>query len=1114
MSKISSPLLASVVSIKEQFARSTRIDKDQIDTAGFIYSQSIDAFLKMLIRHQKISQQGAYTWTGPYGSGKSTLALSFSSILIGSKKERQRASAAYNQETARELWDAFPPRKKGWKIFSIVGSKTTLENLLEKEIDAQIRVERSDEAPFEGKQRQQLIIDSLENYLIQNNELGGIVLLIDEMGKLLEAASDGAGDVYFYQLLAEAASRSNGRLIIIGILHQSFQEYANTATKRVRDEWGKIHGRFVDLSINLTSSEQIELIASAISSPHTPDYAKTLSNKTFKALNSSKRSPSSQLEELLNLCWPLNPLTALCLGPISKRSYGQNQRSIFSFLTSGEPLGLKEFISKTRVSEKSLYDLSNLWDYLELNWGSSIAVSGDSHHFANVKDALSRLETLEDAKLEYSKILKAISILTLSQQLTGVGPSHEALHISLNLSLYKITKYTNYLKENSLIIFKKYKNAFALYEGSDFNIDAEMEEALKTASRIKLSNVAKQFLPSEVIAKRHYFKTGTLRWSEIAMCNPTETENIIKSFEPSANRFGLFLIIDTADTEEFLSLTRRFEDRNFVIFGQNTLHADLNDYLAEYIALNMISQSSSTLLKDKVARREVRDRSEAIHDIIEEYFIKAALETDWLLNGKIQKMNSLNKLSSDLADRIFKSAPIIKNELINRTKTSGSANAATKALLNALVTSESLENLGFIKFPAERGIYESVIKKNNLHPDFKGKYRLVSPTELAAELDRGKFQAIWTDTIEFMKANSDRKVNLKEIHEIWSQPPYGLKAGLFPLLSTLFYLINKEQIAYYREEIFVTKIQDFDIDYFLRTPSLIQLRWMNMDQKSRRLLTALATIPAEILGKPVLSIEQLEVAKALIATFDNIEPWAKRTASISENAKSVRTLFKRASDPAQFTLNDLPKIYGDIDLDNEESLSILVSKIKDGLEELRSAFGDTLKRFQDYTLSELGISSASNSSLREINNRALEVKGMSGNNKIESFVLQLSKVTQDINDFEKLAWIILSKPTKNWIDQDIDRLFIETINLCREFKNIETMAALKDRREASFAFALVQHSKGQASKNKTKVFELTENELKEATEISKKLRKIKINNGITVSQKALLAALSIIATED
>ena len=62
------------------------------------------------------------------------------------------------------------------------------------------------------------------------------------MGKLLEAASEGDGDVYFYQLLAEAATRSNGRFVIVGILHQSFQEYANSPIKRVRDEWGKIHG--------------------------------------------------------------------------------------------------------------------------------------------------------------------------------------------------------------------------------------------------------------------------------------------------------------------------------------------------------------------------------------------------------------------------------------------------------------------------------------------------------------------------------------------------------------------------------------------------------------------------------------------------------------------------------------------------------------------------------------------------------------------------------------------------------------------------------------------------------------------------------------------------------
>ena len=82
--------LSDIVKINEQFARSTRIDSDNIEQSGFIYSESIDAFLRTLIKHQSSSQQGAYTWTGPYGSGKSTLALSLKSILIGPEKPEKK----------------------------------------------------------------------------------------------------------------------------------------------------------------------------------------------------------------------------------------------------------------------------------------------------------------------------------------------------------------------------------------------------------------------------------------------------------------------------------------------------------------------------------------------------------------------------------------------------------------------------------------------------------------------------------------------------------------------------------------------------------------------------------------------------------------------------------------------------------------------------------------------------------------------------------------------------------------------------------------------------------------------------------------------------------------
>ena len=147
------------------------------------------------------------------------------------------------------------------------------------------------------------------------------------MGKLLEAAADGDGDVYFYQLIAELASRSNGRFIVVGILHQTFQEYAATAPKN-SGRMGKVHGRFVDISFNLTNSEQLELISNAISSEATPGIAKELAGQAYQPWkNQSEHQLPAMLNQMAN-CWPLNPICALALGPISRRSYGQNQRSI------------------------------------------------------------------------------------------------------------------------------------------------------------------------------------------------------------------------------------------------------------------------------------------------------------------------------------------------------------------------------------------------------------------------------------------------------------------------------------------------------------------------------------------------------------------------------------------------------------------------------------------------------------------------------------------------------------------------------------------------------------------------------------------------------------------
>ena len=102
-------------------------------------------------------------------------------------------------------------------------------------------------------------------------------------------------------------------------------------------------------------------------------------------------------------------------------------------------------------------------------------------------------------------------------------------------------------------------------------------------------------------------RTGSLRWMELVLCRPRETETVINKFSPTASNFGLLIIVDTNDEEEFQNLIGKYSSSKNIVFGRSPTHQELNQLLVEYLSLENISQNSNAL-QDKVARRELRDR--------------------------------------------------------------------------------------------------------------------------------------------------------------------------------------------------------------------------------------------------------------------------------------------------------------------------------------------------------------------------------------------------------------------------------------------------------------------------------------------------------------------------
>ena len=526
--------LADRVHVARRFRRSIRIDTDLSDPTsleGFVCPPSSAAVLRTMAKHVVETEQAAFTWTGPYGTGKSSLVVALSAALNGNSELRESTSHILGPETTEALWDALPPQAKGWRILPVVGRRDRPAQVVGEAIEHARLVRNGRIGPWSDDSVFDVLTRIAKRAPTQH---GGLIVFIDEMGKFLEGAAYDGTDIYFFQQIAEIASRSNNRLIVVGILHQAFEEYAYRLSREMRDEWAKIQGRFIDLAISVGPDEQLELLGRAIEVEGQRRKPAGLSKRVASMLQ--RTTPPRLLED----CWPLHPISACLLGPISRRRFGQNQRSLFSFLNSTELLGFQDFLRNAAVVD--LYAPEMVWDYLRLNLEPSIIASPDGHRWAMAVDALERCRAAGGDDLQV-RLLKVIALVDLFKERSGLAASGELLCLAITDHNEKeIREALERLEDASLVIFRKFNNSYSIFEGSDFDIEHAVDEAYETIGEIDFSRLTALAGLQPVIAKRHYHKTGAIRWFEIAVVPLRDVKEGASNYQPMNGAIGAFML--------------------------------------------------------------------------------------------------------------------------------------------------------------------------------------------------------------------------------------------------------------------------------------------------------------------------------------------------------------------------------------------------------------------------------------------------------------------------------------------------------------------------------------------------------------------------------------------
>jgi len=298
------------------------------------------------------------------------------------------------------------------------------------------------------------------------------------------------------------------------------------------------------------------------------------------------------------------------------------------------------------------------------------------------------------------------------------------------------------LEGRSIVIYRRYNDAYALWEGSDIDIEARLREARAHLDpNLRLPTALSTLMqPQPLIARRHLFVTGTLRYFAVRY---TDLEGFDEDLQmPSDDTDGLVLYaLPTSELEAKQFVEKATEalaaDREDVLIAIPQSIDSLRDAVLELWCLEWVEKNTPELTGDATARRELwARRTEAEQEVSDQLtslfggnlaapqavsMLTPKGNTGdclWYHRGKpiqIGSRRALNAYLSKICDSVYHATPILRNELINRRQISSQAAAARRRLIGGMLDFQGQEKLNIDGYPPEMSIYLSLLSDTGIH---------------------------------------------------------------------------------------------------------------------------------------------------------------------------------------------------------------------------------------------------------------------------------------------------------------------------------------------------------------------------------------------------------------
>lgn len=909
------------------FTTSVNIIRDTDRDFNYIPTPNATQVVSQIVNDFKIGVR-SFNVVGTYGTGKSSFLLAFEQSIRGKKRY-------------------FEPNLINDAKFDFVKIIGSYSSIIEEFADI-FKVHTN-------KNKQEYILSEIYNrYHSIENKNKVLFIFIDEFGKFLEYASQNnpENELYFLQQLAEFCNNPKHNIVLITTVHQSLESYAYSLTNTQKQEWIKVKGRFREITFN----EPVEQLLYLASEYVAEKFKSNTSNKEIDQclkLTTDTKAFNFNNEFLKDIAFKLYPLDILSANilTLALQRYGQNERSLFSFLESSDHTGLAKFDKQ----DNPFYNLSNVYDYLNFNFYSFLTskYNPDFSSWSSIRSSIEEIERAFDSTInDYIKTVKSIGLLNIFSakgSILDLDFLIDYLKIACGISNSKSV--VKNLEAKNIIRYRSHSKTYILFEGTDLDIQTALIDAGNKISEVvditTLLNKHIQFNP--VFAKQYSFETGTPRYFEFII-----SDYPIKDI-PEGEIDGFVNLVFNGKLKESDIQNKSKLQKEAIIYCFFKNSDEIKDLLFEIEKIQNVLVENK---EDKVAKRELENilqsQIKLLNHFITDSIYSGSKEVNWYFKGdekKIADKKDFNKLLSQVCSVVYYATPVFRNELVNRHKISTSIHTAKRNYFKALANNWDKDNLGFedSKFPPEKTIYLSLLKENNISPVRE------NSIEVIAVEKNSSFYNLWKASESFLESGKNEQVKISELSELLSQRPFKLKQGLIDFWIPTFLFLKRDDFAIFNNDGYIPNLSEENLELIAKYNDKYSIKTFDIEGVKLDIFNSYRAFLNQSTDKKFDNNSFIETIKPFIVFYKQLPEYTKNTKRLSPSAIKIREAISTSKDPEDTFFEAFPKALG-ITLsalqEDKSKLQSFTIQLQDSVRELRTSYDELVNRFEEFICNE------------------------------------------------------------------------------------------------------------------------------------------------------------------